>query len=173
VLGLFIGWENRVTLGQKRVTIGFCNGQKFEEPPKSCHVWVKKFHDLSFSKISCLEILSRFRRRVTIWECRKDINFNLENFWMPKFVSRFQYRDTIWKCRKTTIFNLEKFWGASEERQNRVTFYPKRVTILPSIGLEIFCSSHCFSKKKFVFLIFLKAIKNKNTTCYEMVGCLP
>ena len=26
VLGLFIGWGNRVTFGQKRVTIWFCNG---------------------------------------------------------------------------------------------------------------------------------------------------
>jgi len=41
VLGLFIGWENRATFGKKRVMIGFCNGQKFEEPPKLCHVWVK------------------------------------------------------------------------------------------------------------------------------------
>jgi len=48
VLGIYIGWQNRVTIGQNRVmigqnlvTIGFCNGQKFEEPPKSCHDWVK------------------------------------------------------------------------------------------------------------------------------------
>jgi len=52
VLGLFIGWGNRVTFGQKRVTIVFCNGQKFEEPPKSCHVWVKTCHDPPFSKNS-------------------------------------------------------------------------------------------------------------------------
>jgi len=41
VLGIYIGWENRVTIGQKRDTIVYCNGQKFEEPPKSCHDWVK------------------------------------------------------------------------------------------------------------------------------------
>jgi len=37
VLGIYIGWENRVTIGQKRDTLGFCNSQKIEEPPKSCH----------------------------------------------------------------------------------------------------------------------------------------
>jgi len=78
VLGLFIGWGNRVMFGQKRGTIGFCNGKKFEEPPKSCHDWVKTCHDLPFSKISCPEIVSHFGQRVTIWQCRKDINFNLE-----------------------------------------------------------------------------------------------
>jgi len=78
VLGIFIGWENRVTLGQNRVTIVFCNGQKFEEPPKSCHVWAKTCHDPPFSKISCSEIMSSFGQRVTIWQCRKNINFNLE-----------------------------------------------------------------------------------------------
>jgi len=31
-----------VTFGQKRVTIGFCNSQKFEKPPKTCHVWAKR-----------------------------------------------------------------------------------------------------------------------------------
>ena len=41
VLGIYIGWENRVKISQKRVTIGFCIGQKFEEPPKSRHDWVK------------------------------------------------------------------------------------------------------------------------------------
>jgi len=66
VLGLFIGWENRVTFGQKRVTTGFCNGQKFEEPPKSCHDWVKTWHDPPFSNIYCPEIVSRFGQRVTI-----------------------------------------------------------------------------------------------------------
>jgi len=42
VEGLFIGKENRVTFGQKRVTIGFCNNQKFEKLPKRCHVWAKR-----------------------------------------------------------------------------------------------------------------------------------
>jgi len=37
VLGIFIGWENCVTFGQKRAMIWFCNGKKFKEPPKSCH----------------------------------------------------------------------------------------------------------------------------------------
>ena len=48
VLGLFIGWENRVTFGQKGTTIGFCNGKKFEESPKSYHVWVKMCHVFLF-----------------------------------------------------------------------------------------------------------------------------
>jgi len=29
VLGIYIGWENRVTIGQNCVTIEFCNSQKF------------------------------------------------------------------------------------------------------------------------------------------------
>jgi len=62
------------------------------------------------------------------------------------------------------IFNLEKICGASEERQNRVTFYPKRVTILPSIGLNFFFVPLIVSAKIFVFLEFLKARKTKNTT---------
>jgi len=37
----FIYRLNRVTFGQKCATIEFCNGQKFEESPKSCHDWVK------------------------------------------------------------------------------------------------------------------------------------
>jgi len=28
VPGIYIGWENCVTIGQNCVTIGFCNGQK-------------------------------------------------------------------------------------------------------------------------------------------------
>jgi len=38
--------------------------------------------------------------------------------------------------------------------QNRVTFCPKRVMILPSIGLEIFVPLIVSAKIFFVFLIF-------------------
>ena len=78
VLGLFIGKENRGTFVQKRVTIGFCNGQKFEKPPKTCHIWAKRDTIYHFQKISCPEIVSRLAKRATIWQCRKDIKSNLE-----------------------------------------------------------------------------------------------
>jgi len=71
VVGLFIGNENRVT-------VEFCNGQKFEKPPKTCHVWAKRGTIHHSQKNSCLEIMSRFGQCVTISQCRKDINFNLE-----------------------------------------------------------------------------------------------
>jgi len=66
-------------------------------------------------------------------------------FGCQKSFHDFSNLTRFWQCRKTPIFNLEKFCGASEVRQNRVAFFPKRVTILPSIGLEKFCSSDCFS----------------------------
>ena len=47
-VGCIYRLENRVNFGQKRVTIGFCNGQNFEEPPKLCHVWAKTWHDPPF-----------------------------------------------------------------------------------------------------------------------------
>jgi len=33
-----------------------------------------------FQKISCPEIVSHFGQRVTIWQCREDMKFNLEKF---------------------------------------------------------------------------------------------
>jgi len=57
-----------------------CNGRNFLKPPKSCHVWAKRVTIHLFMKFSCLEIVSRFGQRVTIWLGRMDINFNLENF---------------------------------------------------------------------------------------------
>jgi len=42
VVGVFIWKKNRVMFGQKRVTIGLYNGQKFEKSPKTCHVWAKR-----------------------------------------------------------------------------------------------------------------------------------
>jgi len=62
VVGLFIGWENCVTFGQKRVTIRFCNGQILKNHQKSCQVWVKTCHDFHL-------LLKNFlpRNRVTIW----------------------------------------------------------------------------------------------------------
>jgi len=77
----------------------------------------------------------------------------------PEIVSRFGQRLTIWLGRMDINFNLEIFLRRFRRWENRVTFYPKRVTILPSIGLENFSSSDCFSENIFVFLSFLKAIK--------------
>jgi len=57
VVGLFIGKENRGTFGQKRVTIWFCNGQKFEIPfskiflPKNRVTFGLTCHDLTMSKV--------------------------------------------------------------------------------------------------------------------------
>jgi len=57
---------------------GFVTLKKFEEPPKTCHIWAKCDTIHHFQKISCPEIVSRFGQRVTIWQCQKNINFNLE-----------------------------------------------------------------------------------------------
>jgi len=69
VLGLFIGEENRGTFGQKRVTIWFCNSQKFELPQKTCDIRAKRDTIHHFQKISCPEIVSRLAKRATIWQC--------------------------------------------------------------------------------------------------------
>jgi len=92
VLGIYIGWENRVTIDQKHDTIGFCNGQKFEEPPKLCHDWVKTWRDPPFSKMFCSEIESRFGQRDTICKAESNSNLTQKKIWVQNFVSRFQYR---------------------------------------------------------------------------------
>jgi len=60
--------------------------------------------------------------------------------------------------------------------QNRVTFCPKRVTILPNFGLENFVSLIVSAKIFLYFGFFLKAIKAIRLEILpvnKMVGCLP
>jgi hypothetical protein len=66
VVGLFIGWGNRVTFGQKHVTIWFCNGQNLKTT-KIVSRLGKTCHDCS--------ILKNFlaRNRVTFWPTCHDL----------------------------------------------------------------------------------------------------
>jgi len=72
MLGICIGWENCVM-------IGFCNGQKSEEPPKSC-----------------LEIVSHFGQSDTISIAGSNSNLLIKNFGkkflVQNFVSRFSWQ---------------------------------------------------------------------------------
>jgi hypothetical protein len=69
VLVLFIGWGNRVTFGQKRVTIGFCNGYILKLP-KIVPRLDKTCHDCSFLK----NFLPR--NRVTFWPMCHDFSMS-------------------------------------------------------------------------------------------------
>jgi len=67
VLGIFIGWENRVTFGQKRVTIGFCNSQKFWRTTKNVSRLGKTWNNPPFFKIYLPN------NRVTFWPTCHDL----------------------------------------------------------------------------------------------------
>jgi len=85
---------------------------------------------------------------------------NVSRFLKIAIFKKFGHRDTFWLFRKHMFLDLEFFFEKLQRWQNRVTFYPKRVTNLPSYGLDFFFFLYLFQLK--IFFIFFIFKSNKN-----------
>jgi len=73
VLGIFIGWENRVTFGQNVSRLGFVMVKNLKNHQKRVTFGQNVSQSTIFKNFFSINC-------VTISQCRRDINFNLEKF---------------------------------------------------------------------------------------------